>query len=486
MLVLNDVSKSYGDKQILNNVSFSLNKNEVVGLVGENGAGKTTVFKLIAGLDKADDGNIDKKSEVIGYLPQNPEFNNKTVGEFLVTSEDYKIDIALEKLGLEGIGRDQKCESLSGGQKTRLYIASLLLMEPTPTTLLLDEPTNNLDIEALDFLESFVKSFRGSIFLTSHDRYFLDKVANKILELKNGEIKVYGGNYSFYKKQKWIEKEAFEKKYIAQQKKIEQVKEDIRKTEDKAKQGEIEFSSRQPYQRRKIAKGAKTAVVRKEKLEKFLESEEFLERPEKRKDYNFGFEGETHSGKLILEISKVTKSFGAKKLINDISFSVRGDEHVLIAGTNGSGKTTLLKLITGELERDSGEITFGAGVKFGYFSQDFIHQNLNNTGIEELKSSGANATDCYTFASYIHLNESDLHKPIKALSRGQVAKLEFAKLLLSNNELLILDEPTNHLEIETREEIEEALKGYKGAILVASHDRYFVESLGTDKTITLN
>ncbi|EKE05193.1 MAG: ABC transporter related protein, partial [uncultured bacterium] len=322
------------------------------------------------------------------------------------------------------------------------------------------------------------------VILTSHDRFFLDKTVKTILEIKDGNVKTYGGNYSFYKKQKQDEFALLEKMYVVQQKKIHKIEENIAEFKQRALEGELTYTSRNPYQKKKAGMIAKTALVRERKLEKLLASEETLEKPKGRKKFGVDISGSAHSGKLILEVTGCAKSFGEKQIFKDVSFSIRGNEHVWLIGKNGSGKTTLLKIITGNLQPDFGEVRLGNGVRIGYFSQEST-LNSENTGINELKLTGADETTCFNTASHLHLVESDLRKKIKQLSRGQLAKLEFVKILLSDINLLILDEPTNHLEIETREDIENALSVYKGAILVVSHDRYFVETIGVDQVVEL-
>lgn len=490
MLILKDITKKYNDKTPLNRVSLSLPRNEVVGLVGNNGEGKSTLFKIIAGEVEPENGEVTvDNNEKLSYLPQYLDFENLTVGDFLLSklgsnSQDYSLDISLNQVGLKSIDKNQRCKDLSGGQKTRLYLASAFLVNPDSSILLLDEPTNNMDIEGLEWLEGFIKSYHGLVLLTSHDRYFLDKVTTKIIELKNGKIKVYGGNYSFYKKQRQDAEKVVERMYIVQQKKVDRVKTDIRNYKEKALWGENKFTSRNPYQKKKAAKAARTTVVRERKLEKLLNSEEYIERADARKSYGVSINGPAPSGKKVLEVSNICKSFNGKSVFQNVSFSIYGNERVWLRGLNGSGKTTILKIIQGIVPADSGEASLGVNINSGYFSQDST-LNLSNTGINELLSTGASVTECFNKASHLHLSDSDLRKNISQLSRGQVAKLEFVKLLLVNNDLLILDEPTNHLEIETREEIESALCEYSGALLVASHDRYFIENIGIRTVVEL-
>jgi macrolide transport system ATP-binding/permease protein len=489
MLVLNNVTKTYGDKTVLNKINVSFKPGEVVAVFGKNGEGKSTFLKIIGGETLPDDGLVDTNGNIIGYVPQFPHFENQSIKEFLdsrIKNElySYQIDLALRQLELENIRLEEPAENLSGGQKTKLYLASLLLMEPEPTALLLDEPTNNLDINGLNWLEQYIRNFRGTILLTSHDRYFLDRTVHKVLELQDGIIKTYGGNYTFYKQQKQAEISSIEKMYLVQKKKIHQIREDIAGYKERALSGELTYTSRNPYNKKKAAKAARTAIVRQKKLEKFLESENFIEKPKFARKYGVNISGSVPSGKLILSASNIVTDFGRKKVLNNISFEIRGNERIWVTGKNGAGKSTLLNICAGKLNNYSGTLKMGSGVKTGYITQE-MQTNPDVLGINVLKSTGCDETTCYNRASHLNLKEADLRKRVGEMSRGQVTKLEFTKLLLSDLDLLILDEPTNHLELETREEIEKALETFCGAVIIASHDRYFVQKLDIDYLIEL-
>lgn len=491
MLSVINVSKKFNTQDVLKNISFSLDDHEVVGLIGPNGSGKTTILKLINGEVIPDTGSIQTDNEKIGYLPQYPQFDDLTVEGFLRSklgnpNLEYRVEQSLNDLGLSAINKSQKAESLSGGQKTKLSLASLFLTDEEPTVLLLDEPTNNLDIEGLHWLEIFIKEFKGSVLLTSHDRYFLDETVDRIVELENGEIKNYGGNYSFYSEQKLDEKRAYLAKYKENVVEVKRLERLITEKKERAKK----LSKDKGRDKDKYAKyffsqkSAKIDNVAKS-LESRLGRTETLEKPKDRVVYPFQFEGQTHNDKFIIGAHNMYKSFDGNEILKGISFTISGDQHVWLAGSNGSGKSTLLKILAGKLAADDGEVIIGTNVKVGYFSQDVSHLDMSKYGIDELRSTGISEADCYKYAANLHLSADDLRKPISSLSRGQITKLEFVKLLIGQNNLLILDEPTNHLEIETREEIEEALGEYQGAILVASHDRYFLEEIGIDREITL-
>lgn len=488
MISVADLSKSFHEKEILNNVSFSLKNNEVVGLVGKNGVGKSTLLKILMGEIKADAGKIETGGEIIGYLPQFFDFGDQTIEDFLQQNDsllEYKIDKVLGLLGLSKVNRNQKANELSGGQKTRLYLASVLLQEPT--FLVLDEPTNNLDLDGLLWLEDFIKQFKGCVFLTSHDRAFLDNTVDQILEMDGGKVKSYGGNYTFYREKKLEEAKAYLQKYKQNIDEIKRLEELIIEKQNriqklaKDKGRDHERFEKGFFQNR----ATKKAAGSKGGLESRLTRIEKLEKPKNGINYPFGFVGATPNDKFIVGVKNLSKEFSGREIIQDVSFSVIGHQHVWLAGANGSGKSTLLNIILGNLLPDDGGIALGADVSMGYFSQDIENFDLEKTGVEELRSLGIPEPECFKAAAALHLSATDLKKQIKELSRGQIAKLGFVKLLMSSNQLLILDEPTNHLEIETREEIEEALKGYLGAILIASHDRYFLEEIGIDRTFLL-
>jgi len=490
MVYLKDITKSYDGLVVLDKVNLSLSKGEIVGLVGDNGSGKSTLFNVLVGNIKPDSGSVDIQSEKIAYLPQFPEFEGISARELLLKISQraeiaqYEIDTVFARLQMEELILDTNSNYLSGGEKTKITIAGFLLRIMEPTTLVLDEPTNNLDLAGLEWLENFLSQFQGSVILTSHDRFFLDRVTTKTIELSNGKLHTYGGNYSFYRNQKQIEIDSQARKYTAQQKKINQVKEDIFEYKNRGLQGELKYTSRNPYQKKKAQKASRTAIVRQKKLEKFLESEEFIEKPVIRKTYGVSLNTAVPSAKLIIEVENITKNFNDNSVLNNVSFSLHGNERLWIAGKNGSGKSTLCKILVGEITPDNGNVRYGTNVKWGYLSQQ-TSIDQESTGIEFLKSLSIDMTTVFTTAAHLHIFEDVLRKKIKQLSYGQVAKLEFVKLLVSNFDLLILDEPTNHLEIETREDIENALKDYHGAVIVVTHDRYFIESLGISHILEL-
>ena len=372
MLHVDGISKTFSDRNVLSNIHISLRRGEVVGLVGKNGAGKSTLMKIITGELASDEGVVHSEHEIIGYVPQYPAFTETTVGSFLSTGtsvQDYEIAITKATVDLSYIDEKQAITTLSGGEKTKLYLAKLLLLDPIPTILLLDEPTNNLDLQGMVWLEEFITAFNGAVLMTSHDRYFLDDIVDTIIELDNGTAKTYGGNYSFYREQKEIEKKAYESMYEAQQKKIQQVKEDIMNMESNAREGEEKFGSGMPYQRRKIRKSAQQMASRKQRLEKFLASEKYLEEPLKKIALSVTLSGTIPSGKSVLYVKDISKSFGTSVVLNHVSFTITGAEHIWLFGENGSGKSTLFRIIQNELLPDDGSIDVGTDIHIGYFSQ---------------------------------------------------------------------------------------------------------------------
>ncbi len=488
MFALQQIHKSYRDKSVLEDVSLSVNVGEVIALIGENGAGKTTLLKIVLGELKPDSGSVALHHEVVGYVPQEAEPKGTIQDSFDKQSEDWKIDYSLSLVGLESMPKTRAISSLSGGQKTRLALAKVLAIDPEPTLLLLDEPTNNLDADGLVWLEQFIKSFKGGIVLVSHDRNLINKVATSIAELRNGKLKQYGGDYDFYKQQKEVEYQTELANYESNVEERQRLEKAIKTQSDKSQHAHkhIKRNDNDKYQRDffrnrvtvKLGQNAKMLQGRLEQLEE-------IEKPETSKDYKVTIGGSVPPTKLILRSDNITKKYGDKTLAYP-DFDIRGTEILHIQGANGSGKTTLLKIAAGSLTPNNGSIELGQNVNFGYFSQDVNGLDYSLSNFENLEITGASATTIYREARSLGLDENELRKKPDELSRGQQAKLSFAKLLLSQNQLLILDEPTNHLDLLTRERIEAALQNYKGAMLIVSHDKYFLRQVGINRTINLD
>lgn len=488
MFALQHIHKSYRDKPVLEDVSLSVSPGEVIALIGENGAGKTTLLNVILGSLKPDSGSVVLHHEVVGYVPQEAEAVGTIQDSFDISVEEWKADYALSLVGLESVPKSRAITDLSGGQKTRLALAKVLATEPEPTVLLLDEPTNNLDADGLVWLEQFIRDFKGGIVLVSHDRNFINKVATSIVELRKGKFKQYGGDYDFYKHQKEIGYQTELAKYESNVEERKRLEKAIKAQSDKSqrihkniKRPDNDKAQRDYFKNRLTVKFGQNAKM----LQGRLEQLDGVKKPEYIKNYAIKLSGSVPPTKLIVRAESVTKKYENKELTYP-NFEIRGTERLLIQGINGSGKTTLLKMLAGLTKSTNGEITFGHSIKYGYFSQDVSGLDDSLTNFENLEITGANSTAIYGEARSLGLDESELKKKPNELSRGQQAKLSFAKLLLTQNQLLILDEPTNHLDIPTSEKIETALQNYQGAMLVASHDKYFCRQIGIQSTINLD
>ena len=502
---LDDVHKSYGAQTVLRGATFQINPGERVGLVGRNGAGKTTIFRLVTGREEADRGEVILLRGLrVGLLEQQPTFvGDKTVREEAVSvfRELHEIEAEitrLEHLMAEATGEaldeamhaysdlqhrhelgggftyqaraeavlvglsfgpdelSRPADQLSGGQKARLALAKLLLAEPD--VLLLDEPTNHLDVSAIEWLEDFLFDYKSAFVIVSHDRFLLDRTASKMVEIDAGRATVYPGNYTAYVKQR-------EERRLSQMREYEQQQEMIARTED--------------FIRRNIA-GQKTkqAKSRRKMLEK-------LDRVEAVRDNRIGgfrLHSVARAGDNVLSVSDFAIGRNAVKLAGGMSFLVRRGERLGIIGPNGSGKTTFLKTIIGDLEPLDGGLTWGANVNLEYFDQELSGLDLSSTVIEEIASAAPKASpaELRSYLAKFLFPGDDILKPVTALSGGERSRLALAKLIYSRANVLVLDEPTNHLDIPSREALEQALAEYPGTIITVSHDRYFLDKISTE------
>lgn len=507
---LNDVTLNYGFKNILDGASLQVSSGEKVALVGNNGTGKTSIFKLITGNEKPTKGTVSKRKDAtLGYLSQMPPKadENTTVREFLrdafsdliklqkkltelenkmgdsnisdnalqetmivygkaldefTNLGGYEVESNIEKMaGNLGITEllDQKYNSLSGGQKTIVCLGRTLLTKPD--ILLLDEPTNHLDISTLSWLESFIKGYTGSVMLVSHDRYFLDRTINKVLALENGKIKEYPGNYTAFANARKAENEAQEQAYVTQQKKISKVEETIRKNRAWGAQ-----SSEKAY---RVAK----------QLERRIENMDKVERPKEEKDIGLSFNQGTRSGNDVLKIQNLSFAYNDGDIILlDANMDVEYKDRVCLLGKNGTGKSTVIKLILGLLDGYDGNIQIGSNVRIGYLPQNISFEDENRTILEEFtKHFNGTTTQVYSTLAKFHFYGEETQKRISSLSGGEKVRLKLAELVLNNVNFLILDEPTNHLDIRNREVLEDAINEFGGTVLFVSHDRYFINKI---------
>lgn len=490
-LQINSLFKEYQDHQVLNGVTFSVSDKDSIGLVGANGSGKTTILRLLSGLETQDSGQITKipNNLTVGYIPQVADFpvtNNITEGLAislaLDDSEIYKIYIALDELGIGDLA-PQSFETLSSGQKTKVYLARLLIQKPD--ILLLDEPTNHLDIESLEWLERYLKNYQGAYLVVSHDRRFLDNTVSKILELENGQIKVYGGNYSFYRQQKFIEFEAQQRAYIAQEKRTERIEERVRIMKNKTQQLEVITSGADHYMRRKAAKSASKAKSTEKMLIKQLD-ERGIEKPKEDFELSVLFNPKRMSSKTVVFLDKVSKDFDGHRVISDCSMVINQGDRIALVGSNGSGKSTLINLILGNLSPTRGKVEIGKNVDIGYLPQEHNRLNSDLNPVDYLMSTAkTDRTSAYKLTRRFLFTAEDIKTPVNKLSSGQKSKLSLSSIMASGSNFIILDEPTNYLDIPSREALEEALISYSGTLLIVSHDRYFLDRITPTSIINL-
>lgn len=471
LLNVNSITKYIKDKKILENVSFKIYEKQKIGLIGPNGAGKSTLLKVIMKEIISDDGSVDVRRN-IGYLPQDFSMDeDKTVEEFLNEYEfHHNLIPTLNRLNINDKYR-QRIETLSGGEKTRLYITRIILSNPQ--LLILDEPTNHLDYEGIKWLVDFISKFQGGVLIVSHDRYFLEKTVNKILELEKGSLREYNGGYSFYKdaKEKEFEREiiAYEA-YKKEKKKLELAARKVMERSNK-----YNNMSQNDFYRGKAAKIAKRSKAIISRLEQMEE----VSKPNQPLKINLAFDEEgKRLGDILVRGEKLKKVY-ENTIFENISFQIQRNKRIGIIGKNGVGKSTLLKAIVG-IESVDGNITISPSIKIGYFSQELKNLDENLTLLDEVKNIEADQSKVRNLMACMLFKGEDVFKKISNLSFGERVRIIFLKLILGGYQLLVLDEPTNFLDIISREKIEEALLDYEGAILFVSHDHYFVRRMAQE------
>ena len=455
VLNIEHVSKIFGEKRIFDDVSYGIHEGDKIGIIGINGTGKTTLLKIIAGIEEPDEGQIIKQNGLrITYLPQNPEFPAEaTVLSYVSDGKDYEAQNILNKLGIDDHGA--KINTLSGGQKKRVALARTLL-HPADV-LILDEPTNHIDNEMALWLEDYLNKFKGVIIMVTHDRYFLDRVTNKILEISHGKLYGYTANYSQFLELK------------AQREEMELASERKRQS---ILRMEIEWAKR----------GCRARTTKQKARLERLEALKAGKAPVQDAVAEIDSIG-TRMGKKTIELKNVSKSFDGKLFINDFNYIVLKNQRLGIIGPNGCGKSTLMKIITGLIEPDSGEVEIGDTIQIGYFAQEAEEMNTNQRAIDYIKDVAdyVPTKDGRITASQLlerFLFDGNLqYTPINLLSGGEKRRLYLCKVLMSSPNVLILDEPTNDLDIPTLTILEDYLDSFSGIIITVSHDRYFLDNL---------
>ncbi len=502
------ISKAFGEEIIVKNGSFHIEEHEKAALVGINGAGKTTIFKMIVGELSPDSGNIVlTKGKTLGYLAQHQDMMSegsiydevKTAKAGLIAMEQqirtielemkhlsgeelekrmdtyhrlvtafenangyaYESEIAgvLKGLGFTEEDFGKRVDTLSGGQKTRVSLGKLLLTRPD--ILLLDEPTNHLDLNSIAWLETYLLNYPGAVLIVSHDRYFLNRVVTKIVEIENGELMTYMGNYGAYAEKKQMLREARLKEYLNQQQEI--------------KHQEAVIEKLRSFNREK-------SIRRAESREKLLEKIKPVEKPiELHTEIHLKLEPSIVSGNDVLAVEHLSKAFPPQILFTDVNFEIKRGEHVAIIGDNGTGKTTLLKILNQVLPADAGCFRLGTNVRIGYYDQEHHVLHMDKTIFDEISDDYPSLTGTQIrnmLAAFLFTGD-DVFKLIGDLSGGERGRVSLAKLMLSEANFLILDEPTNHLDITSKEILEKALNDYSGTVLYVSHDRYFINQTAT-------
>lgn len=508
ILSCNNISKAFGTDSILEHVSFHIEEREKAAIVGINGAGKTTLFKIIVGQMAADEGEVVcSRGKTLGYLAQHQDISSdNTIYDelmevkkpiLMMEQQIRELEIkmkhtegdALEELFqtysrlnhefelmngyawqseitgvLKGLGFVEEefrkpVKELSGGQKTRVSLGKLLLSKPD--IILLDEPTNHLDMESIAWLEGYLINYAGTVVIVAHDRYFLDRVVTKIIELDNGKATTFQGNYSAYGEKKAMLRAGIMKAYLNQQQEIKHQEEVITKLRS--------------FNREK-------SIKRAESREKLLAKIDVLDKPMELNDaMNITLEPSIVSGNDVLTVRGLTKKFDGPVLFSNVDFDIKRGERIAIIGNNGTGKTTILKIINGLVKQDAGEITLGAKVQVGYYDQEHQVLHMDKTLFQEIQDTYPNMNNTQirnVLAAFLFTGD-DVFKLIRDLSGGERGRVSLAKLMLSEANFLILDEPTNHLDITSKEILENALVNYTGTVLYVSHDRYFINKTAT-------
>jgi ATP-binding cassette subfamily F protein 3 len=483
VLHVQHLQKSYGATTVLEDIGFVLNDGERVGLIGPNGTGKSTLLRCVAGVELPDSGSISlTHGQRIGYLPQ--AFAEDAAGTFGHVIEEAasegspRPEAIIGGLGLGEIDPSTPVQQLSGGQKTRLGLATLLL--GAPDVLLLDEPTNHLDIEALEWLEGFVSHYRGAVLIVSHDRVFLDATVDRVLYLdpETRTLRGYTGGYLEFSRARAHEHELQEQTWRQQQEYVARVRGDIGRLKSEARSIENSTTARQPGLRKFARRKAAVAKSRERKLERYLASDQRVERPKPRWPINLRF-GDPPSGSQVM-VSCEDLGFAypdSPALFEHVTFELRYGQRLAVVGPNGSGKTTLLRLVSGALQATYGRIRLGPSVRLGLMSQEQETLDPNLTVLQTvLRQRPMSEQDARSFLPFFLFYGDSVFKTVATCSLGEQSRLQLARLVLQGCNLLLLDEPINHLDVESREHFEAALDAFEGSIMVVAHDRAFLRS----------
>ena len=509
-MILNatNISKSFGSNEIIKDANFLVNEHEKVAIVGVNGAGKTTLLKILTGEERADSGNVIlAKDAKLGYLRQINNVDSTlsiidelyTVIEHILNMEKRMLEMQeqmqhlsgeelealyssytalthsyelmdgyaakskvigiLKGLGFNENDFERKINTLSGGQKTRVFLAKLLLEEPD--IILLDEPTNHLDLRSIEWLESYLLNYKGAVIIVSHDRYFLDKIVSKVIDIENAEVQMYSGNYSDFSAKKQMLLDAKMKEYLNQQQEI--------------KHQEAVITKLKQFNREKSIKRAESRQKQLEKIDRVEAPVTHIE------NMRLSLDISKESGKDVLTVHDLSKSFDEKHLFSNINFEIKRGERVAIIGDNGTGKTTLLKIINGLLSPDTGEVIYGSNVSIAYYDQEHQVLHMDKTLFDEISDTypEMNNTQIRNILAAFLFTGEDVFKKIGDLSGGERGRVSLVKLMLSKANFLLLDEPTNHLDILSKDVLESALNSFPGTICYVSHDRYFINKTAT-------
>lgn len=523
MLTVHQLSKSYGVQPLFQEITFSVNRGERVGLVGPNGCGKTTLLRIIAGVERADSGHVAISPDVsVGHLAQgftlHPDLTLREIlastggdapqleeevwrlaGALAAQPEDTglqsaydralhrlssldpgRVPLLLENLGLDTVDSDQPVGRLSGGQKTRLALALVLLQEPE--LLLLDEPTNHLDVSMLEWLEAWLMSYSGGVLLVSHDRTFLNQTVRKIIAMDptKATAREYTGNYSDYVEQALRERERQWDAYREQQDDIRRMRQDIARIKQQAQRAET--ATKNDQLRRYAKKVARKAKSRESRLQRYMDDSKRVEKPSRHWKMKLDFQEPQHVGQDILRLEALAAGYDAQRpLLEELNLVIQGGRRVVLAGPNGSGKTTLLRTIAGHIAPLSGRVHLGSGVKLGYMTQEQTMLAPELSALEMIqRARPLDETSARSFLHYFLFAGDDPLRPSAELSYGERARLALALLVAQGSNFLLLDEPINHLDIPSRGRFEEALSHFEGTVLATIHDRYFIDAFATD------